>query len=102
MLCAVYKTKVKEGMYLYVPGKGQFDDVPEALMKQFKQPELVMLIAMDKRPTLAGVDKTTLVSALNEKGFYLQMPPKQEDLLASHRKTLGLPATPEKSVGDKL
>ena len=95
MIIAVYKTKRKAGMYLYVPKKDDFSDVPETLMQQFGQPELVMLVAADKRQRLAGVDKETLLNALDEKGYYLQMPPKEEDLLASHRVALGLTPQPE-------
>ncbi|MBU3023330.1 YcgL domain-containing protein [Aestuariibacter sp. A3R04] len=91
MLCAVYKTRKKEGMYLYVPGKNAFDDVPDVLMDKFGNPELVMLVALDKHHRLAGVDKNDVKGAIEEKGFYLQMPPKQEDLLASHRQSLGMP-----------
>ncbi|OFC71023.1 YcgL domain-containing protein [Alteromonas confluentis] len=90
MLCAVYKTRRKEGMYLYVPGKNAFDDVPEILMQKFGTPELVMLIPLDKRPQLAGVSKADLEAALKDKGFYLQMPPKEEDMLATHRVEQGL------------
>lgn len=90
MLCAVYKTRKKAGMFLYVPGKNAFDDVPEALMKQFGTPELVMLVPLDKRDRLAGIDKAQVAAALSEKGFYLQMPPKEDDLLAEHRESLGL------------
>ena len=90
MLCAIYKTRRKECMYLYVPGKNAFGDVPEILMEKFGTPELVMLISLDKRPQLAGVSKADLEVALKEKGFYLQMPPKAEDMLAAHRTELGL------------
>ncbi|GGW94865.1 YcgL domain-containing protein [Alteromonas halophila] len=95
MIIAVYKTRRKAGMYLYVPGKDDFSAVPESLLQQFSQPELVMLIAPEKRKMLAGVDKEALLSALDEKGYYLQMPPKEEDLLASHRVSLGLSPKPE-------
>ena len=30
------------------------------------------------------------ITALREKGFYLQLPPKQEDWLAEHRLAMGL------------
>lgn len=95
MLCAVYKTKKKSGMFLYVPKKDDFDEVPEALMNQFGRPELVMLLPLDKREHLAGVDKQKLTDALSEQGYYLQMPPKEENLLESHRLSLGLPAKPD-------
>ncbi|QJR82911.1 YcgL domain-containing protein [Alteromonas pelagimontana] len=96
MLCAVYRTRRKEGMLLYVPGKDAFQDVPEILLKQFGQPELVMVVPVDKRRTLAGIDVADIKLALQEKGFYLQMPPKQEDWLAEHRVAIGLPAKPDK------
>ncbi len=95
MLCAVYKTKKKSGMFLYVPEKDHFDDVPEALMNQFGTPELVMLLPLDKRERLAGVDKQKLKEALTEQGYYLQMPPKEENLLETHRLSLGLSAKPD-------
>ena len=96
MLCAVYKTRKKQGMYLYVEKKDDFSKVPEALMTQFGSPELVMVLPLDKRNTIAGVDKQTLKEKLLDPGFYLQMPPKEEDLLATHRTELGLSAQPER------
>lgn len=96
MLCAVYKTNKKQGMYLYVPKKGHFEDVPEALMSRFGVPELVTIIALEKRERLGGVDKEKLIGALNEQGFYLQMPPKEDNLLEKHRESLGLSKTPDK------
>lgn len=96
MLCAVYKTYKKEGMYLYVPKKGYFDDVPEALMARFGAPELVTIIALEKRERLGGVDKQKLIEALSTQGFYLQMPPKEDNLLEQHRESLGLSKTPDK------
>ncbi|AXR07085.1 YcgL domain-containing protein [Salinimonas sediminis] len=95
MLCAVYKTRKKEGMFLYVPKKEDFSAVPEALMAQFGRPELVMLLPLNKREALGRVDKATLIAALNDQGFYLQIPPRQEDWLAEHRSSLGLSSREE-------
>ena len=83
-------------MYLYVPKKGHFDDVPEALMARFGAPELVTIIALEKRERLGGVDKQKLIEALSTQGFYLQMPPKEDNLLEQHRESLGLSKTPDK------
>lgn len=90
MLCAVYKSRKKEGMYLYVPGKEAFDEVPEVLLSQFGTPQLVMLVALDKHDKLAGIDKNVLKNNLLVKGYYLQIPPKEKDLLALHRQAQGL------------
>ncbi len=84
MLIAVYKTLKKEGMYLYVPNKGDFSAVPEPLMAQFGQPQLVMLLPIAKRKVLGGVDKQKLLDAMDDPGFYLQMPPKEENWLDAH------------------
>ncbi|NMH61329.1 YcgL domain-containing protein [Alteromonas ponticola] len=90
MLCAVYKTRRKEGMYLYLPKKDHFTDVPEALLATFGKPQFVTLVAMEKHSKMAGVETETLQQALREDGYYLQMPPKSEDWLGEHRESLGL------------
>lgn len=95
MIPAVYKTKRKSGMYLYVREKDNFEQVPKGLLEQFGKPELVMLLALDKRDSLAGVDKQRLRDALESDGYYLQMPPKEENLLLAHREALGLSSQPE-------
>lgn len=97
MLLAVYKTAKKAGMYLYVAKKDDFSTVPEALMNQFGRPELVMMLPLSKREALGGVDKAKLIEAVNEQGFYLQMPPKEENLLESHRESLGLDSKPSQA-----
>ena len=83
-------------MYLYVPKKDNFEDVPEPLMQMFGRPELVTILALDKHERLGMVDKLKLIDELNEKGFYLQVPPKEENLLETHRESLGLSKTPDK------
>ncbi|HDL3294255.1 TPA: YcgL domain-containing protein, partial [Mannheimia haemolytica] len=42
-LCAIYRSKAKEGMYLYVPKRDQFEQVPETLRQLFGKPEFVMM-----------------------------------------------------------
>lgn len=97
MLIAVYKTAKKEGMYLYVPKKDDFSAVPQALMSRFGKPQLVMLLPVHKREELGGVDKQKLLDAMDEPGFYLQMPPKEENWLETYRAELGLSSISPKS-----
>lgn len=83
-------------MYLYVPKKDDFSAVPQALMSRFGKPQLVMLLPVNKREVLGGVDKQKLLDAMEEPGFYLQMPPKEENWLETHRAELGLsPVSPK-------
>jgi len=83
-------------MYLYVPKKDNFEDVPEPLIQMFGRPELVTILALDKHERLGMVDKQKLIDELSDKGFYLQVPPKEENLLETHRESLGLSKTPDK------
>lgn len=85
MLCAVYRSLRKEGTYLYVEKRDDFSKVPELLLQSFGQPQLVTLINLAKREHLAQIDINKLKAALTEQGFYLQLPPPQENLLAAHK-----------------
>ena len=69
MLCAVYKTRKKDGMYLYVPKKDHFEDVPEPLMAKFGRPELVTIIALEKPRNLAWLTSKSLSTSLMKKAF---------------------------------
>lgn len=89
-LSAVYKSKRKSDTYLYVEKKDAFEQVPKILLKQFGQPVFVMYLAIEKHAKVAGIDTLSFVKSLNEKGYYLQMPPAQKNLLKTHRGDLGL------------
>ena len=90
MICAVYKSSIKQETYLFVSKKGNFDDVPEPLMKMFGSPALVMLLPLEKTEKLAIADIQKVKQELADKGYYLQLPPPTENLLEQHRVSLGL------------
>ena len=76
MKCYVYKSSKKEQLYLYLPNKDEFSDVPEILMQTMGIPQLVMELELTPERTLARADASEVLASLEEKGFYLQMPPK--------------------------
>lgn len=84
LLCSVYKSAKKEGMYLYIPKKDDFSDVPEALMQMFGKPIFVMVMKMEGRK-LALVDIEKVKQSLVEDGFFLQLPPPPVNLLDEHK-----------------
>lgn len=90
MLSAVYKSKKKADTYLYVEKRDDFSKVPEPLMTTFGQPIFVMLINLAKREKLGVADLDKVKQELINKGFYLQLPPKQENLLDEFRKQNGV------------
>ncbi|WP_371192878.1 YcgL domain-containing protein [Glaciecola sp. SC05] len=88
-LCAVYKASRRADTYLYVPEKGDFTKVPSALLKAVGTPLFVMLIPVGKREHIANLPRDTFIEKVQAEGFYLQLPPKVESLLESHRQDLG-------------
>ena len=94
LLAAVYKSSRKADTYLYISKKGDFSEVPEALMKHFGTPKFVMPLPLPCPKHLKGVDEAKLMAALDEQGFYLQLPPAHESLLETHRMSLGLDPKP--------
>jgi len=85
MLTAIYKSSKRPDTYLYVPKRDDFSQVPAALLEMFGRPELVTVLDLASRQQLAGADLAKLQQDLTERGFYLQLPPPQEDLLKAHK-----------------
>jgi len=88
MICAIYKSKRKEQTFLYVPADKGLAQVPPALLEHFGAPVLVMKVAITERTSLAQVSVDKLLAALREQGFYLQLPPKEPNLLELHLQSL--------------
>ncbi|MEZ9821860.1 YcgL domain-containing protein [Shewanella sp. 10N.286.45.A1] len=89
MICAVYKSLRKADSYLFVEKRNEFERVPEALMAMFGEPQLVMMLPIDKRDHLGFADIKKVKAELNDKGFYLQLPPPVVNLLEQHKKDIG-------------
>ncbi len=85
MLTVIYKSPRKDQTYLYVLRRDDFSAVPAALLQTFGKPQFVTLLDLAKRSALAGADLDKVKTALTEQGFYLQIPPPPEDLLAEHK-----------------
>ncbi|MGQ5289994.1 YcgL domain-containing protein [Pectobacterium actinidiae] len=81
MFCVIYRSVKRDQTYLYVEKKDDFSRVPEELMKSFGTPQLAMVLPLDGRKKLANADIEKVKLALQEQGFYLQVPPPVESLL---------------------
>jgi len=87
MLVSVYKSARKNQTYLYLAKKDDFSSVPKILLDTFGTPKFVMTIPLVKREKLAIIDRKKLQDELQQKGFYLQIPPPEENLLKQHLKS---------------
>lgn len=85
MLCTIYRSAKKAQTYLFINKRDDFSDVPEALMTIFGTPTLVTIVNLATKSKLAMADIDTVKEQLNEQGYYLQLPPPQENLLDQHR-----------------
>ena len=74
--CHIYRCPRKEEMYLYVHEKIQLEELPEDLMKLVKQLTHVMDLELSEERKLARVDVNEVMRALEENGYFLQMPPE--------------------------
>jgi uncharacterized protein YcgL (UPF0745 family) len=92
MIAAVYKSRKKEGAYLYVTRRDDFSRVPDNLLQVFGSPEFVMLLPLQEGRSLALADIQRVRRELDELGYYLQLPPPAENLLTLHRRQLEEPS----------
>lgn len=77
----IYKSQRKEGLYLYLPKKDDFSDVPQSLFDSMgKEPVFVMELELSPEKQLAQEDVVKVIENLQSQGFHIQMPPKPEKL----------------------
>ncbi len=78
-ICSVYRSSIKEGMYLYVEKAEGFKKVPQALVDMFGEAVLAMTLVLKPDMHLANISYQQLIMRLEADGYYLQMPPKDTD-----------------------
>lgn len=84
MICVIYRSTKRDQTYLYVEKKDDFSRVPAELMTSFGEPKLAMLLPLDGSKKLVNADLEKVKQALEEQGYYLQLPPPPESLLKMH------------------
>ena len=83
MQCFIYKSLKKAELYLYVNKKDDFSELPAALLQSVGKLEFVMALELTPERKLARENSEKVLASLQEKGFFLQMPPTVASLLAS-------------------
>lgn len=81
-IISVFKSALKDEMYLYVDKREQLERVPEQLLELFGKPVHVMDMPLKVERKLARIEDTQkLLDEVENKGYYLQMPPPKEDYM---------------------
>jgi uncharacterized protein YcgL (UPF0745 family) len=75
MQCFIYKSLKKDQLYIYLQDKDDFSAVPEDLFKSLGRLQFVMELQLTPERKLAKEDVNKVMRQLENKGFYIQMPP---------------------------
>ena len=75
MQCFIYKSNKQDELYLYVDKKDDFSSLPDILLKSIGDPVFVMELELTLERKLAREDTKKVIEHLQEKGFFVQMPP---------------------------
>ena len=77
-LVIVYRSSKVADMYLFVDAVEGLAPVPEALLARFGKPVEALRLSLTPDRRLARAETSTVLDALANDGFYLQMPPSPE------------------------
>lgn len=77
-LVQVFRSGRREGHYLFVDLAEGLERVPEALLLHFGRPEPALRLHLSPERKLAAADAASVLDAIAEKGFYLQLPPQPD------------------------
>ena len=80
-LLDIYKSLRHEEMYLYVDMREGFERVPEALLNHFGKRAKVTTLALTPERRLARARAPEVLAAVEDKGYYLQLPPARDEML---------------------
>lgn len=81
LICSIYKSPRKDGMYLYVEKRDELKRVPEGLLVAFGPPKLAFEMVLTPQRQLAREDITKVLDNLVKQGYHLQMPPAEDDYI---------------------
>lgn len=78
VICSIYHSTKKEGTYLYVNKSRGLECLPQALIDLFGAPREAMTLMLTPEKKLARADVHKVLAALEDQGYYLQLPPSSE------------------------
>lgn len=77
-LISIYRSSKREGMYVFVPRETDPASLPATLLTHFGHPVHAMDLVLTPERKLARVEAADVLQAINDQGFYLQMPPNPQ------------------------
>jgi len=81
MQVTVYRSSVKDGLYVYVGNEMTLEALPQPVLKQLGAPEKALEFDLQANRTLPNADTSEVMEAISSQGFYVQMPADIETVL---------------------
>lgn len=75
MHCFVYASRKRAETYVWLAERGNFDLLPAPLHQQVGELREVLDLHLEPERRLPRADAATVLAALREQGWYLQLPP---------------------------
>ena len=76
MLCSVFKGNREQELYVFVPKDCGEKNIPDELRQRMGDLKEIMTLQIDPDRKLARADAASVLNAIHEKGYYLQLPPE--------------------------
>ena len=74
MQCYIYRSSVKDGLYVYLAEENGLESLPKPVLKQLGAPEFAMSIDLTPERALGQEHTPTVLENLTKQGFHVQMP----------------------------
>jgi uncharacterized protein YcgL (UPF0745 family) len=75
LLCTIYKGSREDELYLYVEKDKDISQLPADLLARMGQLKEVMTLNLSADRKLARVKTKTVLEEIEQKGYFLQLPP---------------------------
>lgn len=74
MMCIIYRSDTKTGLYVYLETDKEIADLPDELIKLIGKYTKVMELDLTKRDKLANEDINAVKNNIIEQGYHVQVP----------------------------
>lgn len=92
MQVTIYRSAVKDGLYVFVQSETTIESLPLPVRKQLGlATEKAMELNLEKGQKLSNSDATEVLDAIENQGFYVQMPRDTESIMAQISGTRTVP-----------
>jgi len=81
MQVSAYKSLKKQELYLFVPTENDIKNLPNELIVMFGEPQHVIDFELTADRALARANPAEVKTALESKGYFIQMPPSEAEIM---------------------